>query len=328
MRSTMRRRRWTFLALAAGGFTISAAPVGAAQLAVDAPPSCVDPTTLAQEVADLIGRPLAEIPDVDFRVRIAETSPNKWRLHLETVGQGSTARAAAVSGAREIEGASCPELAEAASVAIAVSVRSMEAAKAAPEPAPVATRPSPDPPTAMPAAAVVAAAPTTPSWRPSATLAAAIDVGALPGTGTGLELEGDLQRGSLRLALLATWFAGQDVVGRDDKGGTFELALGGALACYAPRWGRWTPLACGGGELGRLAGTGLVARPETAAVFWRAVRVEAGATAALSANTAILLRAGVAVPFARPEFVLNDSEPVYQPSRVTFRLTAGFELGF
>jgi hypothetical protein len=71
-----------------------------------------------------------------------------------------------------------------------------------------------------------------------------------------------------------------------------------------------------------------VARPETAVVFWRAARAEAGATAALGANTAILLRAGVAVPFARPEFVLDGSNPVYRPSRVTVRVTAGVELGF
>jgi hypothetical protein len=141
-------------------------------------------------------------------------------------------------------------------------------------------------------------------------------------------MEGDLQRGSLRLVLLATWFATKDANGGGGHAGTFQLALGGALACFAPRFGRWTPLACGGAELGRLAGTGLVTRPETAAVFWRAARAEAGATAALGANTAILLRAGVAVPLGRPNFVVDGSAPVFQPSPVAVRVTAGFELGF
>ncbi len=322
------RRGWVYLFLAAGGLAVTAVPgARAAELTVDAPPSCVDPTTLAQEVGDLIGRPLAEIPDVDFRIRIAETSPQKWRLHLETIDGKGTAGTPTVRGNREIDGTTCAELAEAASVAIAVSVRSMEAANSAPAPPAAASPVSPSPPPAIPA---VIATPSSarPSWRPSITVALATDTGALPGTGPGVDLEGDLQRGALRLALLATWFAAQDANGAGGSGGTFQLALGGALACYAPRFGRWTPLACGGAELGRLAGTGLVTRPETAAVFWRAARAEAGATAALGPNTAILLRAGVAVPLARPTFVVDSSDLVYRPSPVAVRVTAGFELGF
>jgi hypothetical protein len=154
------------------------------------------------------------------------------------------------------------------------------------------------------------------------------DTGALPRTSPGLDLEGDLQRGRLRLVLLATWFTSQDTVGPGGASGTFQLAVGGGLACYAPRWGRWTALACGGGELGRLAGTGNVARPETGAVLWRALRADAGVTAAVGGNTAILLRAGVVAPLARPDFVLDQSQLVYRPSPVTVRVTAGFELGF
>jgi hypothetical protein len=329
MPSTM-RRGWVFLRLAAGVVAVTAVPdARAAELTVDAPPSCLDPTTLAEEVGDLIGKPLAEIPDVDFRIGIVETSPQKWRLHLETLDEKRSADGTpTVRGSREINGATCAELAEAASVAIAVSVRSMEAANTAPAP-PTSARPSPpNPPPAIPAT-IVTTSPTRPSWRPLATLALAADTGALPRTSPGLELEGDLQRGPVRLALLATWFASQDAIGAGDAGGTFQLALGGALACYAPRVGRWTPLACGGAELGRLAGTGLrVSRPNTGAALWRALRAEVGATAALGGNTALLLRAGVAVPLARPEFVLDGSQPVYRPSPVAIRLTAGFELGF
>jgi hypothetical protein len=323
MRSTM-RRGWAFLLLVAAGFT-AARGARAAELTVDAPLACVDPTTLAQEVGDLIGRPLADVPDVDFRLRIAETRPGKWRLQLETIGgQGSVPT---VRGSREIDGTTCAELAEAASVAIAVSVRSMEAANTAPVSLAAAPPVSPSPPPAVPIA-VVTTSPARPSWRPSVTLGLTTDTGALPGASPGLDLEGALQHGPLRLVLLATWFAAQDEVGSGGASGTFQLALGGGLACYAPRWGRWTALACGGGELGRLAGTGLVARPETGSVFWRAVRADAGATVALGTNTAILLRAGVVRPLARPDFVLDQSQLVYRPSPVAVRLTAGFELDF
>ncbi len=270
---------------------------------------------------------MAEIPDVDFRIRIAESSPQKWRLNLETVDGKGAAGTPTVRGSREIDGTTCAELAEAASVAIAVSVRSMEAANTAPAPPAAAPRVSPSPPSAVPVA-MVTTSPARPSWRASVTLALTTDTGALPGTSPGLDLEGGLQYRALRLVLLATWFASQDEVGSGGASGTFQLALGGGLACYAPRWGRWTGLACGGGELGRLAGTGLVARPETGALFWRAVRADAGATVALGANTAILLRAGVVRPLARPDFVLDQSRLVYRPSPVTVRLTAGFELGF
>ncbi len=305
--------------------------VRAAELTVDTPPACVDSATLAQEVGDLIGRPLAEIPDVHFRVRIAETSPQKWRLHLETIdgkGAGSTPE---VRGSREIDGTSCSELAEAASVAIAMSVRSMESARG--EPPPVAVKPvSPSSPssvlTAEPLGTIATSFP-KPVWRTSVTLALTTDTGALPVTSPGLEAEGNLQRGALRLVLLLTWFTSQDTVGVRGVGGTFQFALGGGLGCYAPRWGRWTALACGGAELGRLAGTGLdVARPETGAALWRAVRADAGTSVAVGTNTAVLLRAGVAVPLARPEFVLDQSQLVYRPSPAAVRLAVGFELGF
>jgi len=305
--------------------------VRAAELTVDTPPACVDSATLAQEVGDLIGRPLAEIPDVHFRVRIAETSPQKWRLHLETIdgkGAGSTPE---VRGSREIDGTSCSELAEAASVAIAMSVRSMESARG--EPPPVAVKPvSPSSPssvlTAEPLGTIATSFP-KPVWRTSVTLALTTDTGALPVTSPGLEAEGNLQRGALRLVLLLTWFTSQDTVGVRGVGGTFPFARGGGLGCYAPRWGRWTALACGGAELGRLAGTGLdVARPETGAALWRAVRADAGTSVAVGTNTAVLLRAGVAVPLARPEFVLDQSQLVYRPSPAAVRLAVGFELGF
>ncbi len=329
MRSTM-RRGWAVFLVAAGGLAASAAtPARAAQLTVDAPSACADPTTLAQEVADLIGRPLADIPDVDFRLRIAETSPQKWRLRLEAVDdRGSTAGANSVTGIRQIDGASCSELAEAAAVAIAGSVRSMQAAADRTPPPPATVTPTL--PSASPAAstAVVASPSPKPSWRPAAMVGLVTDTGALPSTSPGLELEGDLQRGWLRLVLLGSWFTSEEAVGAGGASGTFQLAVAGGLACFAPRRGRWTALVCGGGELGRLAGTGLAARPETGTLFWRALRAEVGATAGLGANTAILLRTGIVRPLARPDFVLDQNELVYRPGAVAVRLTAGVELGF
>jgi hypothetical protein len=169
----------------------------------------------------------------------------------------------------------------------------------------------------------------TPMWRPAFVLALATDTGALPSTSLGVGLEARVQRRSLRLALLATWFGSQEVTGANKTGGTFQLAVGGARACFAPRRGRWTPLACGGFELGRLAGTGQgVARPATGEALWRALRADIGVTAALNGNAALLLTGGLAVPLSRPAFVLDGTELVYRPSRLAMRLAAGLEVEF
>jgi hypothetical protein len=337
MRSTNRRRAHAnlsalpllaFLSLSAA----SASSARGAELFVDAPQSCIDPAALGDEVSDLIGKPLATVAEVDFRVQITEAPQRRWRLRLETIDQraGDGGAAPAVRGTREIEGATCAELAEAASVAIAVSIRSISGEPpAAPAQRPAApAMPSPGTPSPTTPSIARAAQPTA-AWHPAVVLALATDTGALPNTGLGVDLEAGLRRGSLEGVAFGTWFGSQDTVGAANAGGTFQLALGGALACFAPQRGRWTGLACGGFELGRLAGTGLgVARPETAATFWRAGRADLGVTAALGGNAALLLRVGVAVPWSRPDFVLDGADPVYRPSRLAGRLTTGLEIGF
>ena len=213
-------------------------------------------------------------------------------------------------------------------MAIAVSVRSIAGQSANPEPL---APPSPPPPAARPEAppSLARTPRSPPSWHPAFALALTTAAGVLPNTALGVDVEGSVQRGALRLVGLVTWFGSEDVVGANDTGGTFQLLLGGALGCWAPRWGRWTLLGCGGLELGRLTGTGLgVANPTSGDALWRAARVDLGGAATLGGNAAVFLRAGVAAPLARPEFVLDGSQLVYRPSRVTGHLTAGLELGF
>lgn len=337
MRSTNRRcARANPFALPLLTFVIGSVVIGAtahgAELVVDAPEPCVDSATLANEVSDLIGKPLAAVADVDFRVRIIETPQRRWRLRLETIEQRAAGGGAApaVRGTREIEGATCAELAEAASVAIAVSVRSIAgetAAGAAPRLGVPAATPSSDTPSPT-TLSIARVAPPTPAWHPTIVLALAVDAGALPKTGVGVDVEAALQHAALQVVVFGTWFGAQDAAGANNAAGTFQLAFGGALACFAPRRGRWTGLACAGVELGRLAGTGLeVAHPETGAVFWRAARADVGITMTLGGNAGLVLRAGAAVPWSRPEFVLDGAELVYQPSRLAGRFTAGLQVG-
>ncbi|HVZ85971.1 MAG TPA: hypothetical protein VHG72_03330 [Polyangia bacterium] len=322
-------KRAGLLVCSAIGLLAPGRPARAAQLIVDAPAACVDPAALSDEVSDLIGKPLAAVPDVDFRVEIGRASGARWRLHLEMLGRSGAA--AEARGTRTIEGATCAELAEAAAVAISVSVRSIAAE--------VAPSPSPTQPPVAPAAVVAVSAPPHPvptpppstPWRPGIALALATGSGVLPSAGLGLELEGRLQRRSLWLVVLGAWYASQDASADSGTGGRFGLVEGGALACFAPRRGRWTASACGGFELGRLAGTGTglgVARPQTGAAFWQAARAELGLDAAVSGDTSVFLRAGAALARTRPEFVLDGTTPVYRPDRIGARLTAGFALSF
>jgi hypothetical protein len=331
----MRRARRFVLAGVVALAAVWAPSARAAQIFVEAPEACLDPAALADEVSELVGKPLAAVADVDFRVGIAERPAHRWRLRIETLASpNGTGGTAAVRRSREIEGATCAELAEAAAVAIAVSVRSIDGgttpgpeAPPAPPPGPAAplppsvSRPAPPGPSGI--------APPGPSWRPAMAMAFAADSGALPHTGLGVDVEGSLQRGALRLTAFVTGFGSDDARGPMNAGGSFQLVLGGALACFGPHLGRWTPLGCGGFELGRLEGTGLgVAHPETGDALWRAARGDLGVSAAVGGNAAFLVRAGLVVPLARPEFVLDDSQLVYRPSRLSARLTAGLELGF
>lgn len=333
MGATMRRTGRTFFLVVAASMgvgSIGGSAARAAQLVLEAPAACVDPLVLADEVGDLVGKPLASVADVDFRIQIAQLPTKRWRLRLEMIDQPRAGSSTpAVRGSREIEGATCADLAEAASVAIAVSVRSIAGEAGPHQPAPSSPPPAPPPPPVVAAPTPLMRPDGTPSWRPAVALAMTSDTGALPGTSFGVELAGSLQHRSLQLALSATWFGSEDASGSNHAGGTFQLAAGGARACFVPRRGRWTPLACGGFELGRLSGTGQgVTRPETGDALWRALRADLGVTMALSGNTALLLTGGVAVPLARPAFVLDESELVYQPSRLAGRFTAGLEIGF
>ncbi|MES1208407.1 MAG: hypothetical protein ABUS79_20915 [Pseudomonadota bacterium] len=298
----------------------------AASLSVDAPEGCLDPATLNQEIADLIGRPLADSPDADFRLTIAPGRAGRWHLRLEA--SHSQAGGPDAPRARELDAATCAELADAAAVAIAVSVRALAGAA---EPAPRA--PS-VPPAAgpLPAAAAieVAPAPPRPRWRPGLTLALAADSGELPHTGLGVMGGAEMGRRWFRLALTIGWFPARDAA-VPEGGGQFQLVFAAVDACVvAPAWRGWTVLACAGGELGAYGATGQsVARPNAQTTLWRAGRGRLGTSLALTDSVAFAVNATAVMPLAQPTFVLDDGEfHVYRPDAVGVRIDAGLEVVF
>jgi hypothetical protein len=87
--------------------------------------------------------------------------------------------------------------------------------------------------------------------------------------------------------------------------------------------------ACGGLEVGRLAGSGFgTSWDDTRASLWLAPRVGISASYALS--SAVDLRAGLEglVPLSRPVFVLENVGRVHRPAALVGRLELGLELHF
>ena len=286
------------------------ASAGAAELFVDAPETCVDPATLADEVSDSHRQTAGRGRRRRLSSSDPRNAPASWRLRLETLEQRSAGRGPAVASPRHPRDST-----ERPAPSWPRRLRSPSRSRSARSPASL-ERPSRHlgrpPPThaatftlapGRGAAILVAVRGRDASLAPGpVTLALATDTGALPSSSLGVNLEASVQRRSLRLALLATWFGSEDATGANHRGGTFQLALGGGARLLAPRRGRWTALACGGGELGRLAGTGLgVARPETGErPLASRARRRRRRPRRWAANTAILLRAGVGRPPGAP----------------------------
>lgn len=320
----MLRLGGTRLLLVAAALGACAGSARAATLALDAPDGCVDLATLEQDVADLVGRPLAQVPEADFRLTIAQPSTGRWHLKLEATEHGTPSEAAHV---RELDAASCSELGEAAAVAIAVSIRAF--AETGPPPTSEPTRPVPVAVAAPPPAVTVAASRDRPRWRPALTLALAADAGDLPQTGLGVMAGAAVRRRALRLAATLAWMPSRDSVPTAGRGGRFQLAAGAADACFAPGRGSWTVLGCLGGELGAYWATGLeVQRPESRTTFWRAGRASLGAALALSSALSLLVQGTAIVPWPRPGFVVDGMNLVYRPEAVALRVGAGIDFLF
>jgi hypothetical protein len=300
-----------------------ASRAGAAELAVLGSDGCFDAQEIADQIADLLGRPLASVTGVNFEVTLARAPKAEWKLRLDTV-DGNEHRS------RELTADTCAELADAAAVAIAMTVRSRAAAAPphAPEPpAPVApAAPSPAPASVM----TRAPAPTTPGPTTFAGGVAVVgDGGALPQPGIGVELGASLRHRRVRLTVAGTALAPQVAHATGDAGGEFRLLFGSAQLCLAVPAGRMALLGCGGYELGRLSAEGVgVLRPQLGSSRWQAARAELGLSIPVAARVAVLMRGGVAIPLSRTQFVVDGGTPVHRPGAVAVRLALGAELEF
>jgi hypothetical protein len=313
-----------------GGW-MAPSPTHAAKVLVNTSDECTEASSIEEQVDGLLGRPVVSVEGIDFEVTIDKNRDRRWTLHLDTIGKVKGSRRT-----RQLTANTCAELADAAAVAITMSIKAVTDTEGHPRPE---ANPSPADesaaqheagpiPSIQRAPDQAPAVPPVPA-RKSLTVSAVGDAGAMPRAALGLAVDGSLQFRTVRLVAEGAIFAPQDVYVTGGLGGQFQLMLLGVLGCLTDEVGRVTLLGCAGGEGGRLTGTGLgVSSPHAEGTLWLGARAEIGTRLALGPRTALALRAGAVVPVFRPTFQLDDTRSVHQPSAVTGRATAGLELAF
>ena len=110
-------------ALAVFVVAVSAGRANAASVTVSDGEGCVDRDAIAEQATEILGQPLGAVTGVDFEVALTRAAGGGWKLRLDTVDQGPGDH----RRSRELVAPNCAELADAAAVAIAMTVRSRAA---------------------------------------------------------------------------------------------------------------------------------------------------------------------------------------------------------
>jgi hypothetical protein len=311
----------SFMALA------SSATAAESPLTWDAPAQCSDAQQVMAVVAELTGQHPPVIPP-ERRIRaLVEPSESGWELSL-TLFDGARERS------RVLTAPSCPELARATGVVIALALdpdaadelpalepagssaateedlRAPGLEEATPEPVPVESP---------------AAAPAPLEWRLQA--AALLDGVALGAPAPGLAISFGARRAALSGFAHGAWLPARQE-GVDSRGSVeFSLLAGGVSACYELARGVLALDACGGLELGRLAASG--ERLDDAASFadwWLAPSLGVAFGSLLAGPLYFRAGADALVPVLREAYRVNDGLLVHRAPSIGFR--GGIALGF
>jgi hypothetical protein len=338
-----------------------------------APDSCPNAAGITQRLEQQLGHPLDSAPSpVVASAVVSRQKDGRFRVELETVVRAEVRD-------RTLEGTSCDSLADAVAVVLAflidpdaAAAHSAAAAKeplrsestaasseplaapsqsvaspAQPEtapiapstPAPQASSPQSNQPSAQNAGAAASSGPTAaPTAGPSpgppwfTRTLVGVDSGALPAATLFAGIALGRAFGPFSLELSGLGFVPRERVVSNvpvARGGNFQLWALGAAAGYRV-FARGVELAPFlGVESGTVEGTGFgVAEPKQGKGLWLA------ATAALQARYRLLpwlgaeAGLGAALPFTRPQYVLDNVGGVYQSDFITFRGTTGLEAYF
>jgi hypothetical protein len=310
-------------ALAAFAVAVSAARgAEAITLRFTVPPDCDPRADIAEDVEQLVGRPLASV-DAEFAVAISASARGGYELVLTS--PKATAREAAV---RRLYADSCTEIGNATALTIAMAIglgpeASPPNEQTEPqefEPAEPSRTMAPD--TASPAP--VAPVPAVPKPFAVVGLSAMLDTGALPTLAPGLELELGIGWRSLRAFALGAVLAPQRAA-VNARGGDFQLMFGGLAACIE-RGTNVLVRGCAGFELGRLTGEGVgVLDPHLGSALWLGPRAELAAGLPIADGLVVMAGLGAVFALGERSFVLEPGEEVHRAALLDGRGRLGLE---
>jgi hypothetical protein len=314
-------------------------PALASEVSWAGPPDCAEREQLVFQVERALAAPLSEVASFQFQVHVERTSPDaRARLLVR-------ADAASRVNERLLVAPSCSRLVDTLAVAMALAMEAAAPPRGELERAPKKRTPPQPEPQARPSAhgaepnvdapgSAAIGGDTAPSvWRASLWLIG--DSGSLPAPGLAAALGLELAWPSFQLRALGTLWLEQHarVAGEPQLGGDVALATGALLACTSPRGGSsqgFTVVLCGGGELGRLSGSGTgVLEPRTGQSLWAAGRVEGDLYWTIPATSLRLgAQLSLAMPFIRDDFVLDEIGRVHRPSSLIGRGGLGMDVAF
>jgi hypothetical protein len=295
---------------------------GAASFGWSAPDGCPAEASVRARLERDFGADFDVTPGLDFEATVTQGS-GSFELVLK-----ARARDGAVQE-RRIRAATCDELVDALVAAMALARQALESPPPDSEPAAADAEPEPEPTT--PAASPTRKATPADSAELAAVLALGglLDVGALPSPAFGAEALAGLEWPSLEL-----WVRGALTTPNQSTleggAGEFDLAFGGASACYAPQEAAWELSGCVTGEVGRIRGVGVgVENARVGTSLWLALVPSARVAFRPSPRLwGLFAEVGAVLPLTRRPFELSGVGVVHQPSPVGLRTVAGIELGF
>jgi hypothetical protein len=305
----------------------------AAEVAFDAPSECERAENVRDQIERLIGRPLEGVLSADFAIKVVRSGVNAWNATVQATPRGG----AEGPRARKITGQSCAEVTAAAAVSIAIAIEQDHGAGNAER--------SALPPSESQATSAVGApaAPPTLERKPPAPVGSSarskfhvglalhglVDAGALPSPSPGAEFDVMAGSAGFYAVVFGSLLAPQTTQLKDGRGGEFQLASVGLLACGQRSLAGFGGRACAGFEWGWMSAEGIgVARPAPTVEPHRALRAELGLGWPLGAQLSLVARGALLVPLAPQTFVLNGTEPVHRPSAFGGRALLGLEVEF
>jgi hypothetical protein len=325
---------------------------GGLVLTLRAPAGCPSPAVLRDLVAEHMGDAGAVSPPLRVQIAVRRAGPARWLARMDVRG--------AAGGQRDLEGATCREVIDAAALVIALAVEDdghvtgqevvplvLEGepelgAAARPErggePRPEAARADVDPRVAESDAEADAAdddfaaestgvrgggeVVQTAHTRLAARAGGIGAGGILPGATAGFDVAVSGWRGRDGVEL-STSFWPERVARGGDGGGDAGVRLwaAGLRAC------RDTALAtaCGSGEIGRMIGREMGPSGRRAGAVWSALSGSLWWRRHVGGAAAIYAGIEGIVPITRPRFEVDDAV-VHQPGRVAGRVLLGLEL--